>query len=627
MTAAIVVTGVGDARGSVAVAAALAGAASGHRGGGLLVDLAAERAPRPTIVASAAASSLSASLANALPEAQVAPRGRICHLCLDADQVERGLDALVAFPQASPCVVHTSAELFREAIEHDGLRSRAAVLRADLRQQRALTGLTVRDLLARGLLVRVVKEPLGWLAGRRALSGVPLGATVEERHCCLVRRLLGEQLGQALPLALGGIAALMITALALVSIAGALTGKGRAQRASDLAALSAARSMRNDLSRLLSPVLLPSGLPNPLHLSKAAYLARARVAARRIGAANGVAGDRLRVTFPDRGSFAPLQAHAVVLAAVEVGEGGLAVEASAVAEAAAPPQETPPARANGGGYSGPLAYRQGEGMRPDAAVAFDAMAFAAARAGLSLAVSSGFRSDAEQAALFAANPDPRWVAPPGKSLHRCATEVDLGPPGVYAWLAANAGRFGFVGRYEWEPWHYGYDGGPPPCSSAGDAVAGAGSDGLAGGIGLPAFVPARYRAFLWRSAGRWSVSAALLAAQLMAESGFDPDAVSPAGAQGIAQFMPATAAAYGLRDPFDPAAAIDAQAHLMADLLRQFRSPALALAAYNAGPAPVAACGCVPAIPETTAYVARILALLDGAGALLAPLFEVRLIE
>ena len=113
----------------------------------------------------------------------------------------------------------------------------------------------------------------------------------------------------------------------------------------------------------------------------------------------------------------------------------------------------------------------------------------------------------------------------------------------------------------------------------------------------------------------------------MAESNFNPFAVSPAGAQGIAQFMPTTALSYGLRDPFDAQAAIDAQAHLMSDLLRQFGSPALALAAYNAGPAPVAACGCVPPIPETTAYVARILALLDGAGALLSPPFEVRLIE
>lgn len=159
-------------------------------------------------------------------------------------------------------------------------------------------------------------------------------------------------------------------------------------------------------------------------------------------------------------------------------------------------------------------------------------------------------------------------------------------------------------------------------------AAGGGGDGsFAATTDLPSFVPARFRQPLLRAAARWDLSAALLAAQLMAESNFDPFAVSPAGARGIAQFMPATAAAYGLRDPFDPAAAIDAQAHLMSDLLRRFGgSPALALAAYNAGPAPVAACRCVPSIPETSAYVSRILALLGGAGALPAPSFEVRLV-
>jgi soluble lytic murein transglycosylase-like protein len=139
-------------------------------------------------------------------------------------------------------------------------------------------------------------------------------------------------------------------------------------------------------------------------------------------------------------------------------------------------------------------------------------------------------------------------------------------------------------------------------------------------------VPVRFRAPLLRAAARWNVSAALLAAQLMAESNFNPFASSPAGAEGIAQFIPSTAAAYGLTDPFDPVAAMDAQAHLMSDLIRQLGSPQLALAAYNAGPAPVEACHCVPAIPETTAYVSRILALLGGAAALVAPAFEVRLV-
>jgi Transglycosylase SLT domain/D-alanyl-D-alanine carboxypeptidase len=459
-------------------------------------------------------------------------------------------------------------------------------------------------------------------------------------------RLGSGERGQALLLGLGGGFALIVAALALVAIAAAVTAKGRAQRAADLVAISAARSMRDDLQRLLSPPTLPNGLPNPAHLEKPAYLARARIAALRVGRTNGVGAGRLEVSFPDRASFAPLRAKAVVTGTLETDNGGwgpagrTAVEASAVAEAAAPPSAagSMPEMASGGGYGGPLAYRQGKGMRPDVAAAFDRMAAAAAQAGLELLVNSAFRSDAEQAALFAAHPDPRWVAPPGHSLHRCATELDLGPESAYGWLAANATRFGFVQRYEWEPWHYGYDVAPAPCSAAGDAVGtaagsraigvlGGGGDGsLAGSGGLPAFVPSRFRAPLLRAAVRWNVSAGLLAAQLMAESNFNPFATSPAGAQGIAQFMPSTAASYGLSDPFDPVAAIDAQAHLMSDLIGQLGSPPLALAAYNAGPAPVEACTCIPAYPETQAYVSRILALLGGAGALVVPSFEVRLV-
>lgn len=442
--------------------------------------------------------------------------------------------------------------------------------------------------------------------------------------------------GQALPLALGGSLALVAAALALVAIAGAVTGKGRAQRAADLSAISAARSMRDDLGRLLSPPALPDGTPDPRHLTRATYLARARAAALAAARANGVGERHLRVSFPDRDSFAPVRVRAVVLAEVDVGDRPARTEASAVAEAGAPLSSAggTPTLASGGGYSGPLVVRQGEGMRPDVAAAFDRMAAAAAGAGLALVVVSGFRSDAEQAALFAAHPDPRWVAPPGQSLHRCATELDLGPSSAYGWLAVNAAGFGFRKRYGWEPWHYGFDAGPPPCSAAGNAVgaaapptAGRGADGsLAGAGGLPSFVPAEFRAPLLRAATRWNVSAALLAAQLMAESNFDPYAGSPASAQGIAQFMPSTAAAYGLRDPYDAAEAIDAQAHLMSDLLRRFGSPQLALAAYNAGPAPVQACDCIPAYPETQAYVTRILGLLGGAGVLVLPSFEVRLV-
>src|SRR3954451_16104085 len=188
-----------------------------------------------------------------------------------------------------------------------------------------------------------------------------------------------------------------------------------------------------------------------------------------------------------------------------------------------------------------------------------------------------------------------------------------------------------MGPDTWEPWHFGYIAGPPPCSVAGDQISEGGDPGEAEGLardsGLPSFVPSRYREPILRSASRWNVSPGLLAAQLMAESGFNPRAVSPAGALGIAQFMPATARSYGLRDPFDPVASIDAQAHLMSDLLRQFHSVPLALAAYNAGSGAVAACHCSNPYPETAAYVTRILALAGGAGVMFTPQLEVRLVK
>jgi hypothetical protein len=73
------------------------------------------------------------------------------------------------------------------------------------------------------------------------------------------------------------------------------------------------------------------------------------------------------------------------------------------------------------------------------------------------------------------------------------------------------------------------------------------------------------------------------------ESAFRPHVVSPAGAQGVAQFMPGTAAERGLADPFDPEQAIPASARLLADLRARFGNLGLAAAAYNGGPNRVAA--------------------------------------
>ena len=419
--------------------------------------------------------------------------------------------------------------------------------------------------------------------------------------------------GQVTVLVVGGLLAVGLGALVLGAVAKGLGARDAAQRAADLAALGGAKAMHGAYDRLFEPARV-GGRPNPRHLERDAYLALGRAAARRVAAANGAPAPR--VLFPDGATIGPVRIHVAVARTLGIAGRELRMEAEAEAELAPPAGAGPAAFASGGGYDGPLAHRQGKPMRPDVAAAFDRLAAAARRDGVQLVIASAFRSDAEQAVLFARNPDPKWVAPPGESLHRNGTELDLGPPAAYAWLAANAPRFHFARRYAWEPWHFGFTLNPRSSPRATGAAAAPG-DGERGA--MPDFVPARFAPAISRAAQRWSVSATLLAAQLYAESGFNPFAVSPAGAQGIAQFMPGTARGMGLDDPFDPGAAIDAQAHLMRDLLRQFGAVPLALAAYNAGPAPVAACGCVPAFPETRGYVARILGLMDGAGEPVTP--------
>ncbi len=98
------------------------------------------------------------------------------------------------------------------------------------------------------------------------------------------------------------------------------------------------------------------------------------------------------------------------------------------------------------------------------------------------------------------------------------------------------------------------------------------------------------------------IDPALLAAVASVESSFRPDAVSPAGAQGLMQFMPATAAELGV-DPFDVASAIDGAARYLRSNLDRFGSIELALAAYNAGPGAVSQHGGIPPYPETQNYV------------------------
>jgi Transglycosylase SLT domain/D-alanyl-D-alanine carboxypeptidase len=446
---------------------------------------------------------------------------------------------------------------------------------------------------------------------------------------------------------------LVLTTALLIAVAGAflfaygqaLGSRGRYQRVADLAAISAARVMRTSYPRLFEPPVLPDGLPNPAYMSKLQYLALARAAAGSAAVRNGVRLGIGAVTFPDLLSFAPTRVRVELRRTTHLKlpsfggrrSGAVPVATSATAAIMASAGAGALVSAiGGGGYSGPLALRQGKPMRPDTAAAFDQLAAAARNDGIPLSITSAFRSDSEQAKLFAAHPDPKWVAPPGHSLHRNGTELDLGPPSAYGWLAANAPRFGFVKRYAWEAWHFGFVGALANGSAEGGSTHGGGSARAGGGAAgegdgdgasvAPAFVPDRWRAPLTRASAKWNVPIELLAAQLYAESNFNPFAVSPAGARGLAQFTPGTANAYGLRDPFDGEASIDAQAHLMRDLLTKYKTAALALAAYNAGAGAVDRYHGIPPFAETQGYVTRVLGLMNGAGAIAGGFLGIRLI-
>jgi hypothetical protein len=182
----VLVSRVGAAKGCQAVAAALACAASEPDRAALLVDLGEGSAPRPTLVATAGARRLEERLAAHIPDAAIASRGRMCHLQLppDPEGIER-LTAALPLVRESAGIVHLPPRLLRPALEEPGVRSTAALLRADLAGDRALTALAARDLVSAGLRVAVLKHPLAWLAARTALFGAypATGAHLPRRLC------------------------------------------------------------------------------------------------------------------------------------------------------------------------------------------------------------------------------------------------------------------------------------------------------------------------------------------------------------------------------------------------------------------------------------------------------------
>jgi peptidoglycan DL-endopeptidase CwlO len=126
-------------------------------------------------------------------------------------------------------------------------------------------------------------------------------------------------------------------------------------------------------------------------------------------------------------------------------------------------------------------------------------------------------------------------------------------------------------------------------------------------------VPSAYAGTIEQAAASNGIPPSLLAALLYHESRFEPGAVSSAGAEGVAQFMPATAAGMGV-DPTNPTQSIEGAAQLLGSYTRQFGSYSDALAAYDAGSSAVERYGGIPPYAETQAYVPAVLSLAGLSG-------------
>jgi soluble lytic murein transglycosylase-like protein len=130
----------------------------------------------------------------------------------------------------------------------------------------------------------------------------------------------------------------------------------------------------------------------------------------------------------------------------------------------------------------------------------------------------------------------------------------------------------------------------------------------------PPPVPPQFAGALTQAASSANLSPTLLSALVWQESRWNPSAISPKGAIGLAQLMPATARDLGV-DPTDPASNLKGGARYLRQLLDQFDGDVeRALAAYNAGPGRVRSAGGVPAIAETRAYVASIVRRISFLG-------------
>lgn len=228
-------------------------------------------------------------------------------------------------------------------------------------------------------------------------------------------------------LVLGIVLASIFLVAILAAVGGSYVAHAELQQAADIAATTLERSP-GDAPRARAVALARANGARSVEVEELDGGARVRI--RVLGRAPAAFGLR-------RGARIEAEAFAVV-PPPSVGDGG----------------PNPP-----GVYSGPLETVDGVQVCPAVAAAYRAMDAAAARDGIVLAPTSGFRGWAEQAILYA-QLGPGIAAPPGASRHHDATELDLnvGPAGspIHDWLTDRGPSFGFVQRYSWEPWHWGY---------------------------------------------------------------------------------------------------------------------------------------------------------------------------
>ncbi|MCC7354017.1 MAG: lytic transglycosylase domain-containing protein [Anaerolineae bacterium] len=120
-----------------------------------------------------------------------------------------------------------------------------------------------------------------------------------------------------------------------------------------------------------------------------------------------------------------------------------------------------------------------------------------------------------------------------------------------------------------------------------------------------------FDALIVAASARHGLSADLVRAVVKAESNFNPNAISSAGAKGLMQLMDETARGLGVRDSFDPTQNVEAGVTFLRQMLDRYGNVSLALAAYNAGPGAVDRYGGIPPYAETQRYVKRVLELCE----------------